>query len=129
MNGKEALSFARERKALPKGDKSRGENQQAVLAGIINKALTKSILTKYNSLLKTLKPSMVTNLSDNEITDFIKMQIDKDIKWDIIYVNLDGTDGYEYTYSYAKNKLYVMIPDEESVLNASEIINSNFKKK
>ena len=129
MNGKEALSFARERKALPKGDKSRGENQQAVLAGIINKALTKSILTKYNSLLKTLKPSMVTNLSNNEITDFIKMQIDKDIKWDITYVNLDGTDGYEYTYSYAKNKLYVMIPDEESVLNASEIINSNFKKK
>ena len=128
LNGDKALSFARERKALPKGDKSRGENQQAVLAGIINKATKKSILTKYNSLLKSLKPSMVTNLSNKEITNFIKMQIDKDIKWDITYVNLDGTDGYEYTHSFAKNKLYVMIPDENSVKEASDIINDNFKK-
>ena len=128
LNGEKALSFARERKALPYGDKSRGENQQAVLAGIINKASSKSILTKYNSLLKTLKPSMVTNFSNKEITNFIKMQIDKDIKWNIEYVNLDGFDGYEYTYSFIKNKLYVMIPDEESVKNASDIINENLKK-
>ena len=122
LNGKKALSFARERKALPDGDRSRGENHQAVLAAIINKASSKSILTNYNSLLKSLKPSLVTNLSNKELTSFIKMQIDKDIKWNITYVNLDGSDGYEYTYSYAKNKLYVMIPDEETVEYAKEEI-------
>ena len=79
-------------------------------------------------LLKTLKQSFVTNLSNNEITDFIKMQIDKDIKWKITNVTLDGTDGYEYTYSYTKKKLYVMIPNEESVKEASENINNIFKK-
>lgn len=128
LNGKKALSFARERKALPDGDRSRGENHQAVLAAIINKASSKSILTNYNSLLKSLKPSLVTNLSNKELTSFIKMQIDKDIKWNITYVNLDGSDGYEYTYSYAKNKLYVMIPDEETVENAKEEIRKILEK-
>ena len=128
LNGKKALSFARERKALPDGDRSRGENHQAVLAAIINKASSKSILTNYNSLLKSLKPSLVTNLSNKELTSFIKMQIDKDIKWNITYVNLNGSDGYEYTYSYAKNKLYVMIPDEETVENAKEEIRKILEK-
>ena len=128
LNGKQALSFVRERKALPDGDRSRGENHQAVLAAIINKASSTNVLTNYNSILKSLKPSLVTNLSNKEITSFIKMQIDKDIKWDISYVNLDGSDGYEYTYSYAKNKLYVMIPDEETVEAAKEAISKVLEK-
>ena len=128
MNGKEALSFSRERSALPRGDKSRGENHQAVLTAIINKAMNKSVLSKYNGLIKSLKPSMVTNFTNKEITDFIKMQLKNSSKWNIEYSNLDGTDGYEYTYSYSKNKLYVMIPDELSVSKASEKINENFKK-
>ena len=128
LNGTKALSFVRERKALPDGDRSRGENHQAVLAAIINKASSTNVLTNYNSILKSLKPSLVTNLSNKEITSFIKMQIDKDIKWDISYVNLDGSDGYEYTHSYAKNKLYVMIPDEETVEAAKEAINKILEK-
>lgn len=128
LNGEEALSFARERHALPHGDKSRGENHQAVLTGIINKLTKKSILTKYNNILKSLKGSFVTNFSNNEITSFVKMQLDKNIDWKIEYLNLDGTDGYEYTYSYPKNKLYVMIPDKEMVNEVSNKINENFVK-
>ena len=126
LNGKKALSFVRERKNLPNGDKSRGENQLAVLSAIIDKASSKSIITKYNSFLKNLKSSFVTNLSDKEITNFIKMQIDQDISWDIINVTLDGADGYEYTYSYSKNKLYVMMPDQQTVDDATSMINANF---
>lgn len=128
LDGKRALSFVRERKNLPNGDKSRGENQLAVLSAIINKASSKSIITKYNSFLKTLKQSFVTNLSNKEITDFIKMQIDKDIKWEIVNVTLDGSDGYEYTYSYSKNKLYVMLPDQDSISHAKDVINEQFNK-
>ena len=128
LDGKRALSFVRERKNLPNGDKSRGENQLAVLTAIIDKASSKAIITKYNSFLKTLKQSFVTNLSNNEITDFIKMQIDKDIKWDIVNVTLDGYDGYEYTYSYSKNKLYVMLPNEDTISHAKDVINEQFEK-
>lgn len=123
MNGEKALSFSRERKNLPNGDKSRGENQQAVLTAIIEKITSKKIITKYNSLLKNLKSSFITNISEDSITDFVKMQIKKDIKWDIENINLDGTDGYEYTYSYDKKKLYVMIPDDLSVEDAKNKIN------
>ena len=56
------------------------------------------------------------------------MQLDKNIKWKIEYLNLDGTDGYEYTYSYPRNKLYVMIPDSKQVNEVSLKINENFEK-
>ena len=128
LDGAKALSFSRERKALPEGDKSRGENQQAVLTAIINKAMDENIIKNYNSMLKSLKSSLITNLSNREITNFIKMQLKDKSKWTIEYINLDGLDGYEYTYSYTKSKLYVMIPDEESLTNAKEQISSIFKK-
>ena len=56
------------------------------------------------------------------------MQIDKDIKWDIVNVTLDGYDGYEYTYSYSKNKLYVMLPNEDTISHAKDVINEQFEK-
>lgn len=128
LDGKKALSFVRERKNLPNGDISRGENQIAVLTAIIDKATSSSIITKYNSLIKTLKQSFVTNFSNNEITDFVKNQIDKNIKWEIESITLDGDDAFEYTYSYRKNKLYVMLPNQDAVNNATKIINDNFTK-
>ena len=128
LDGSKALSFSRERKALPEGDKSRGENQQAVLTAIINKALDENIIKNYNSMLKSLKSSLITNLSNKEITSFVKMQLKDKAKWTIEYINLDGADGYEYTYSYTKSKLYVMIPYEESLNSAKELINSVFEK-
>ena len=35
--------------------------------------------------------------------------------WDIDNISLEGQDSYQYTYSYKGNKLYVMMPDMESV--------------
>lgn len=39
LDGKKALSFARERKSFKEGDRVRGENQQLVLTALINKAI------------------------------------------------------------------------------------------
>ena len=44
--------------------------------------------------------------------------------WNISAISLDGTDAYDYTYSYQSAMLYVMRPDEESLINAKERINS-----
>lgn len=115
LNGKEALSFVRERKAVEGGDRTRGENQQAVLKAIIDKAISPKIITKYNSLLGALEGSFVTNMDDSDITSLIKKQLDKMEGWDISFLNLEGKDGYDYTYTHSASKLYVMIPDEESV--------------
>jgi len=120
LNGKEALSFVRERKAFKGGDRVRGENQQLVLKAIIDKALSPKIITKYNSLLNALEGKFVTNMEDKDITSLIKKQLDNNNSWNISFLNLEGTDGYEYTYTHSASKLYVMIPDEESVNNVKE---------
>lgn len=123
LNGEQALSFARERKAFDGGDRVRGENQQIILTALINKALSPSIITNYISLLNALEDKFVTNLTDKEITDFIKEQISSMDKWSISSISLTGSDAYDYTYSYKKAKLYVMKPDEKSIDNAKLKIN------
>lgn len=122
MNGKQALSFSRERKALPGGDRARGINQQAVIDGIIRKATSPAIITGYSKILSSLKGTFQTNMSDNDIQKLIKMQLNDMASWNITSYSLDGTDGSEYTYSYPTQKLYVMNPIEETVTEAQELI-------
>lgn len=123
LNGKEALSFARERQAFSEGDRVRVENQQLVLTAIINKVLSAGIITNYNSLLNALSGEFLTNITNKEITDLIKWQIDGMYSWDIETISLDGSNAFDYTYSYKNQKLYVMMPDEVSVNSAKEKIN------
>lgn len=75
LDGKKALSFARERKSFKEGDRVRGENQQLVLTSLINKAMSPKIITNYVDILKALKGKFITNISDDEITKLIKMQL------------------------------------------------------
>ena len=122
MNGKQALAFSRERKRLPGGDRARGINQQAVIDGIIRKATSPAIITGYSKILNSLKDSFQTNMSDNDIQKLIKMQLNDMASWNITSYNLDGGDGSEYTYSYPNSKAYVMLPYEETVTEAQNLI-------
>lgn len=124
LNGAEALSFARERQAFSEGDRVRVENQQLVLTAIINKIISPSIITNYNNLLNALSGEFLTNITNKEITDLIKWQIDGMYSWDIETISLDGSNAFDYTYSYKNQKLYVMMPYPESVNSAKEKINS-----
>lgn len=124
VDGKEALSFARERKAFSAGDRQRVKDQQALLEAMFRKCTSTSIITKYNSLLNSIEGSFVTNMPTDRLTALIKMQIAKKYKWTITSNSLDGENSSNYTYSYASQKLYVMEPIEESVTYATELINS-----
>ena len=128
VDGAKALSFVRERKSFSGGDRVRVENQAAMIEAIINKAISPSIITKYTSLLNALNGSFITNLNTNDITDFIKMQIDEMPNWEIENISLDGSDGYDYTYSYGGTRLYVMYPDNETVINAQTKIQEILKE-
>ena len=119
VDGKKALSFVRERKSFSEGDRTRVENQAAMIEALINKAISPSIIVNYTSLLNALSDSFIINMDTKDITDFIKMQIDEMPSWEIENVSLNGTDGSDYTYSYGGTKLYVMYPDNETVINAT----------
>lgn len=122
VNGEKALSFVRERKAFSGGDRVRVENQAAMIEAILDKAMSAAIITKYNNLLNTLSDSFVTNLDTNSITSFIKMQINEMPKWEFMNYSLDGSNSFNYTYSYGSVKSYVMEPDTETVINAKNKI-------
>ena len=122
IDGKKALSFARERKAFASGDRQRVRNQQAVFKAIFDKCMSKDIIVKYSSVLDSLYGSFVTNMPMARMTSLVRMQLDKNYSWNIVSNSLDGNDSSNYTYSAPKYKAYVMMPDNDSILFASELI-------
>lgn len=122
VNGGQALEFARTRKTIAGGDRTRGKNQQALIQAILNKAMSKEIITKYTSILSSLEGTFQTNMPTEKMTEIIKNQINEMSSWNVTSISLDGANGSEYTYSYPSQKLYVMIPYEETIENAKNKI-------
>ncbi len=128
LDGKKALAFVRERKSLPLGDRTRVLHQQMVMEGILHKILSKTIITKYADLLGTLEGKFVTNFGTQNIGKLVKKQIKENPNWEIQSYVLTGSDGKEYTYSYKRVKSYVMLPNEDSVNEAKNLIQNLFKE-
>lgn len=128
LNGKQALAYSRERKSLATGDVARTKHQQQVLEAIINKVLSKNIIVKYDDILNAIEGKFVTNIGTKNITKLVKNQIKNNPSWTIENNILEGVSDYNYTYSYKSAKSYVMVPDEDSLNNAKEKINSVLEK-
>ncbi len=124
LNGEEALAFSRERKRLPGGDNQRGINQQAVIVGMVDKATSPAIITGANKLLESVGGNVDTNMTESQIQNLIKKQIDDMTQWNIESIAATGTAANEWCYSYSSNRLYVTKPDEESIANIKEKIQS-----
>lgn len=119
VDGKCALAFSRERYAYQEGDRHRVKNQQTVLIAMIQKLTSsKTLLTKYNQILNTLSDSFETNISSNRIYSLINKQLDSMPNWNIETFSLDGSNSFNYTYSYSVSKLYVMEPDTSTIEQA-----------
>lgn len=120
LNGKCALAFSRERYAYEEGDRHRVQNQQDVLKAILNKALSsKTLITKYTSILESLGSSFQTNIPKDNIYSLVNMQLDEMPDWNIESISVNGSDSYNYTYSYSASKLYVMEPNMKTVATAT----------
>ncbi len=117
MNGAKALAFSRERYSFSAGDMQRGRNQMEVIKGIINKAISPSIIVNYTGVMNSISGSFETNMSNDTITGLIKMQIAQMSPWNIVSNNVIGTPAKEVTFTQ-KRKSSVLIPNEESVINA-----------
>lgn len=127
LSGKDALAFVRERKNLKEGDVGRGKHQILVLEALMHKAMSKDIIKNYNKLLQSLDDAFVTNMPQNAMLGFIKKEIQSPRNWQMESNILNGTDAYEYTYSYKSTELYVMKPNEESVNMAQSKIKDMMK--
>ncbi len=125
VDGDCALRFARERKSYYTGDRHRGENQQEVLTGIVNKLTSsRDYILRLPAILEIVGDSFITSFSREAITDFISFQLNEQVNWQIERANLDGEGALLETYTYVDDNLrWVMIPDEESLKNVKDKIN------
>ena len=127
VNGKQALAFCRERHHFANGDYQRGRDHQHMIEAILNKAMSPDILPNYADLLKTASKNFQTNMSTQEITALAKMQLNDMSQWTIKYANAAGQGASKTTYSYQSRKLYVCVPDYNSVAKLTKRINKVLK--
>lgn len=118
LNGEEALEFARERYAFSEGDRQRGKNQMEVIKGIMNKAMSPSILNSYSSILQSVEGCIAMSIPYDLLAGIVNDQLANNVAWSIESMSADGTGTYSSTYSMGAQQLYVMIPDQATVDSA-----------
>lgn len=84
-------------------------------------------MVKYKEILDSIDGSFATDMSYDEITSFVKVQLNSLSSWKVDSYNLDGYDSSGYTYSMPGWYLYVMEPNMSSVNNARNKINEYLK--
>lgn len=123
LNGRQALAYARERYAYSEGDRQRTKNQQQVLMGIVDKITSPAIVTNYASIMDSLANTFSTTMSNDEISDLIKYQLNKNPKWKMEQYMVNGT-GDTLMCAELGDAAYVMVPDQSTVATAKNKINA-----
>ncbi len=123
LNGHDALEYARERYAYTEGDRQRTKNQQQVLMGIVNEATKPSVITKYASIMDAMANTFSTTMSNEEISDLIKYQINNNPKWKMEQYMVDGT-GDTLMCAELGDAASVMVPNQSTVKMAKDKINA-----
>lgn len=122
LDGEAALTFARERKTLSGGDVQRGINQMAVIAAVIDKMTSVEMLSNYSAVLDSISGCFQTNMSSDEIYALIKTQLSSGGSWSVESYTVTGTGDSCKTFSMPGLYSYVMIPNEEEVEEAGNLL-------
>ena len=122
VDGACALAFARERYAYESGDRHRGENQQQVIEAMLKKFTKSNVIKNYESIMNAVQGMFQTNMTTDEITALIQMQIDDMATWKVTSISADGTGDMLPTYSFGSQPLYVMHPKENAIVNIKKIL-------
>lgn len=123
LYGEEALEYARERYAYTEGDRQRTKNQQQVLMGIVKEATKPSVITNYAAIMDTMANTFSTTMSNAEITDLIKYQLNNNPTWKMEQYMVDGT-GDTLMCAELGDAASVMVPDQSTVKMAKDKINA-----
>lgn len=128
LDGKKALRFARERHNLAGGDNARIRNQSLLLKAIIDKIVSPEVISDYPELMKIMAKNIETNMTVNEMTSLIQMQLNDMAAWNIRSYALKGKGATRPSAASGGRELYVMLPDGETVEKAKELIEELFKE-
>lgn len=104
VDGETALAFARERHAYVNGDNQRVKNQQKVFNAIFKRIVSPKMITNYGKFMDALAVAFDTNISGDEISDFIKYELNNMPKWKFESYTIYGESANDFCYeaqSYA----------------------------
>lgn len=120
VDGETALAFARERHAYADGDNQRVRNQQKVFKAMFKRIVSPKMITNYGKFMDALAVAFDTNLSGDEISKFVKYELNNMPKWKIESYAIVADSDTKFCYqaqSYA------------SVVVQNDIMNEVARKK
>lgn len=120
VDGETALAFARERHAYADGDNQRVRNQQKVFKAMFKRIVSPKMITNYGKFMDALAVAFDTNLSGDEISKFVKYELNIMPKWKIESYAIVADSDTKFCYqaqSYA------------SVVVQNDIMNEVARKK
>jgi len=89
LNGEQALAYSRMRKHDPRGDIGRGERQQEVMAGLLEKGASFRSIIRFDDIMGSLENHMKTNLA---FGDIVSMHSYASSQENIETLGLEGSD-------------------------------------
>ena len=79
---------------------------------------SKTLLTHYSSILDASRDYIQINMSQNEISSLIRMQLKGGYHWTIKKQGMNGTGEFTQCYSTGNYQVYAMRPSKKSVNKA-----------
>lgn len=122
LDGNQALSFARERYSFNIGDVQRGKNQMEVIKGVIQKLSSKEMLSNFDSILAAISDSIQTDMPTDTMYSLVRYQLENNLTWSVDSYTVTGYDASNTTFSMPGFYAYVMVPNEDTVNEAKQLI-------
>lgn len=114
VDGETALSFARERHAYADGDNQRVRNQQKVFKAIFKRIISPKMITNYGKFMDAIAVAFDTNLSGDEISKFVKYELDNMLNWKIESYAIVAEPDYQFCY---QSQSYASVVAQNDVMN------------
>ncbi len=114
VDGETALAFARERHAYLDGDNQRVRNQQKVFKAIFNRIVSPKMITNYGKFMDALAVAFDTNLSGDEISKFVKYELNNMPNWKIESYAIVAEPDYQFCY---QSQSYASVVQQNDIMN------------
>ncbi len=114
VDGETALAFARERHAYLDGDNQRVRNQQKVFKAIFKHIVSSKMITNYGKFMDALAVAFDTNLSGDEISNFVKYELNNMPDWKIESYAIVAEPDYQFCY---QSQSYASVVQQNDIMN------------
>lgn len=114
VDGETALAFARERHAYLDGDNQRVRNQQKVFKAIFKRIVSPKMITNYGKFMDALAVAFDTNLSGDEISNFVKYELNNMPDWKIESYAIVAEPNYQFCY---QSQSYASVVQQNDIMN------------